>query len=76
MTYSQRIYGTGPAVAENKTDTQVDGKLFNLAWRKATDPAAQRVNRYDKAKRSAAAWAWVDRYVENSRHRGALDQLQ
>jgi hypothetical protein len=76
MTYSQRIYGTSPRPAENRSDDRTDGKLIALYWRIFTNPASKRSLRYDKASKSAFAFAFADRFVENSRHRGALDQLQ
>jgi hypothetical protein len=76
MTYAERIYGTTREVEENREDDGTDTRLIGLAWRKFTDPAARRNLRYNTASRAAFAFAWAERLIENSRHRGALAMLQ
>jgi hypothetical protein len=74
MNYSQHIHGTG-STTENTTEDQIDGKVIGLDWRLYTYLPARRSLRYDKAQRAMFAFAWADRLVEASRHRGALNML-
>jgi hypothetical protein len=76
MNYSQHIHGIGPATSENAFESETNTARCGLDWRIYTNPAARRNLRYDKSARAAFGYAWVDRFVENTRHRGTLDQLQ
>jgi hypothetical protein len=75
MTREERIYGDSSRFQPgNRTDDKVDAALIALAWRRETEPASKRANRYDTAKTASHAWLYIDQFREWSRHRGTSFQ--
>ena len=79
MTQAERIYGGASRVSgENSSrfDDHIDDRLIGHKWRQETEPSDRRSWRHDTAKIAAYGWAYVDRFREWSRHRGAAASFQ